>query len=313
MPIEYTLQRFLDEVYAPLKLRGKSANTKRLYNATLQAVRRTMGVEPTLEHMNDLWVSRYLEARAAYVSPRTGRKISVFTVEKERTQLCSLWRLACDRGVHPTGQRPTIAPEVLPERIPEAWDHTAMQRLFAAAQAARGWIGPLEMSALMPALISFVYDTGERITAVLETLRDDYHRPHVLVRAEARKGRKSDKLFELSPETCDLLDAIAVPGGPHLFPVPLGVRCRIWPAFGRIVEAAGIGRKNDRSAKWHKIRRSVASAYAAAGQDSTRLLGHSSKRITDKFYLDPRITGGPPAPCDVLRRLSPPEPPAAAS
>lgn len=307
---KYTLQRFLDEVYAPLKLRGKSANTKRLYVATIQAVRRTMGVEPMLENLNDLWVSRYLETRAAQVSGRTGRKISVFSVEKERTQLCALWRLACDRGLHPTGQRPTISPEVLPERIPEAWDHDAMLKLFAAAKACRLRVGPLPASLLMPAIISFIYDTGERITACLETLRDDYHRPHVLVRAEARKGRKSDKLFELSPETCDLLDAIATPGDPHLFPIPVGVRCRVWPVFGRIVEAAGIGRRNDRSAKWHKIRRTVASAYAAAGQDATRLLGHSSKRITDKFYLDPRVTGGPPAPCDVLKRLS--EPPAAA-
>ena len=220
----------------------------------------------------------------------------------------ALSRLAFDRGIL-TGPRVEVPPESLPERTPEAWTHEEMVRLFNAASAARGRIGPLLVRAVMPALISFIYDTGERVTACLETLRDDYHRPHVLVRAEARKGKKKDKLFVLSPETCDLLDAIVVPGKAELIYIPQSQRARLWPIFGEIVKAAVLG--GGRSSKFHKIRRTVASAYAAAGQDASTLLGHSSKRITERFYLDPRITGGPPAPCDVLPRLSSRERPVA--
>lgn len=301
-----SLRKFFSDVYRPLKLRGKSANTLRLYEATFASIERVTGAEATLDDMNDLWVAKYLEALASRTSERTHRRVSPYTVEKQRTQICAIWRFACDRNVHPTGVRPSIGQETLPERTPEAWTHEEMQRLFAAASAAPGRIGRYRIAAVMPAIIAFIYDTGERITAVLETLRDDYHRPHVLVRAEARKGKKKDKLFTLSPETCDLIEAVSAPGQRELIAIQPSLRSRLWPIFGEIVASAGLG--SGRSCKYHKIRRSVASAYAAAGHDSTGLLGHSSKRITERFYLDPRITGGPPAPCDVLPRLLPGKP-----
>lgn len=302
MHAETTLREFFDAVYRPLKLRGRSANTTRLYYATFASMRRTLGREPVLADIgDDLAVTRHLETLATTKSRRTGRALSAYTIEKQRSQLMALSRLAFDRGIL-TGPRVEVPPEPLPERTPEAWTHDEMVQLFDAAKIAPGRIGPLLVRAVMPALVAFIYDTGERVTACLETLRDDYHRPHVLVRAEARKGKKKDKLFVLSPETCDLLDAIVVPGKAELIYIPKSQRARIWPIFGEIVKAAGLG--GGRYAKFHKIRRSVASAYAAAGHDSSSLLGHSSKRITERFYLDPRITGGPPAPCDVLPRLS---------
>jgi len=304
-----TLREFFATVYRPLKLRGKAANTLRLYEATFASIHRVTGADATLGDMNDLWVAQYLETLARRTSERTHKPVSPYTVEKQRSQICALWRFACDRNLHPTGIRPSITQETLPERTPEAWTHEEMQRLFAAAAAAPGRIGKYRVGAVMPAIIAFIYDTGERITAVLDTLRDDYHRPHALVRAEARKGRKKDKLFTLSPETCDLIEAISDPLTPELIPIPRSLRSRLWPIFGEIVAAAGLS--GGRSAKYHKIRRTVASAYAAAGQDSTALLGHSSKKMTERFYLDPRITGGPPAPCEVLPRLSLPGKPRA--
>lgn len=304
-----TLREFFDAVYRPLKLRGKSANTTRLYYATFASMRRTLGREPVLADIgDDLAVTRHLETLASQKSKRTGRMLSAYTIEKQRSQIMALSTLAFDRGIL-TGPRVDIAPEPLPERTPEAWTHEEMERLFAAASVAPGRIGPLLVRAVFPALIAMIYDTGERVTACLETLRDDYHRPHVLVRAEARKGRKKDKLFVLSPESCDLLDAVIVPSAPELIHIPVSQRARIWPILGEIVKAAGL--TGGRTAKFHKIRRTVASLYCAAGQDASSLLGHSSKKITERFYLDPRITGGPPAPCDVLQRLSPRGRPAA--
>lgn len=299
-----SLSQFFTEVYRPLRLRGKSANTVRLYQATFASMKRMLGREPVIGDIaDDLTVTRYLEMLATTVSKRTGRKLSAYTVEKQRTQICAMSKLAFDRGIL-TGARLSISPEVLPSRTPEAWTLEEMGRIFDAARAAKGRIGPLLVNAVMPALISLIYDTGERVTACLEALRDDYHKPHLLVRSEARKGKRKDKLFRLSDETCGLLDAVIVPSKPQLIFIPTSQRCRIWPIFGEIVAAAGLG--GGRSCKFHKIRRTVASAYAAAGQDASLLLGHSSKRITEQFYLDPRITGGPPAPCDVLPRLGKP-------
>jgi integrase len=298
------LTEFFSQVYRPLRLRGKSINTVRLYEATFSSMRRILGREPTLADVgDDLAVTRYLETLASIRSKKTRRPLSPYTIEKQRTQLLALSKLAFDRGIL-TGPRVVVAPEPLPERTPEAWGHEEMCRLFATASTHRGRLGRHKVCELMPAIIAFIYDTGERIGAVLETRRDDYHAPHVLVRAEARKGKKRDKLFVLSAETCRLIEKVTRPDSDLLFDVVQKQRCRLWPLFGEIVHAAGL--PGGRSAKYHKIRRTVASAYAAAGQDASALLGHSSKRITERYYLDPRLTGGPPAPCDVLPRLEMP-------
>lgn len=304
MNADTPLRDFFASVYRPLRLRGKSQNTIRLYEATFSSMRRVLGREPTLADVgDDLALTRYLEMLASVRSKKTRRPLSPYTIEKQRTQLLALSKLAFDRGIL-TGPRVVVAPEPLPERTPEAWGHEEMCRLFAAASRHPGRIGTRRVCDLMPAIIAFIYDTGERIGAVLETRKDDYHAPHVLVRAEARKGKKRDKLFVLSPETCRLIEKIVTPGSDLLFDVAQTQRCRLWPIFGEIVHAAGL--PGGRSAKYHKIRRTVASAYAAAGQDASTLLGHSSKRITERYYLDPKITGGPPAPCDVLPRLGMP-------
>jgi integrase len=52
--------------------------------------------------------------------------------------------------------------------------------------------------------------------------------------------------------------------------------------------------------KFHAMRRTAASHFAAAGGDASHFLGHSSPRITEKYYLDPRIADTGPQPCDVL-------------
>lgn len=307
-----TLREFFNQVYRPLKLRGKSANTSRLYEATFASMQRLLGREPTLDDVtSDLAVSAYLEKLASTRSARTGRMLSAYTVEKQRTQICAIARLAFDRGLVQVGTpRLSIGPETLPERTPEAWTTEEMARIYDAATRHPGRFGKILVRSVMPALISLIYDTGERITACLETMRDDYHRPHVLVRAEARKGRRKDKLFQLSPETCEMLEALCVPSLPYLIPIPRTSRSRVWPILGEIIEAAGL--PGGRGSKFHKIRRTVASFYVAAGHDATALLGHSSKRITDRWYADPRITGGPTAPCSVIPRLVPPAAPSAA-
>ena len=53
----------------------------------------------------------------------------------------------------------------------------------------------------------------------------------------------------------------------------------IWKIYGKILEAAGL--PNNRRTKLHKIRRTVATYYEAAGGNATQLLGHSSRKITE--------------------------------
>ena len=128
-----TLTKFFDDVYRPLRLRGRSQNTTRLYHATIAAFRRWLvaegiAAEPALEHLDELLLARYLEHRASTRSP--------YTAEKERSQLMSLARLANERRL--IERLPTCPPGVLPDKIPTAWSAEELRRLFNAASQARG-------------------------------------------------------------------------------------------------------------------------------------------------------------------------------
>lgn len=285
------LSELFDNNYRPLRLRGRSPNTTRLYGCTLRAFGRWLGYPPTVDDLTDLTLSRYLEHRAAIRSP--------FTAEKERTQLLSLWRFAADRGI--VRDRPEVPPSILPERTVEAWTPDQMRGLLRAAAATRGSIGAVPAGAFWTALVLVLYDTAERIGAVLDTKAADLHPPYLNVRAEHRKGRRRDRLYTLSQETLDALAAMPA-DREKLLPWPYA-RVYLWKRFAEVVARAGLG--TGRRARFHAIRRTVATAYAAAGGDATALLDHASPKTT-RAYLDPRQLPGPPPPAALLPRLTSP-------
>jgi integrase len=282
-----TLSDFFVNVYRPLRLRGRSINTARLYENTIKQYGKFLGREATTADLNDLDVSRFLEHRANTRSP--------FTSEKERNQLCSLWRCAADRRV--VDDRPCVPQSPLPIRVPQAWSIDELKRLLAAATVATGKIGDVQAHVYWPALILALWQSAERVGAILAVQKSDYTSPRILVRAEYRKGGKRDKLYQFTEKACDLFDALAKSkNGPHLFEWPKN-RLYLWKKFGKLIDAAGLG--GGRRCKFHQLRRSAATHYCAGGGDATALLDHSSPRIT-KAYLDPRYIDNGPKPCDVL-------------
>jgi integrase len=282
-----TLTEFFANVYRPLRLRGRSSNTVRLYGNTIKQFANFLGREPTVDDLNDLEVSRYLEHRASTRSP--------YTSEKERNQLCSLWRCAADRRV--VADRPCVPQAPLPIRVPQAWSIDELRRLLAVAAVAKGKIGDVQAHVFWPALILTLWQSAERIGAILAVTKEDYQRPRILVRAEYRKGGKRDRLYTFTDNACDLFDSLAKSrNGPHLFEWPK-TRLYLWNRFGKLLDKAGLG--GGSRCKFHQLRRSAATHYCARGGDPTALLDHSSPRIT-KAYLDPRYIDTGPKPCDVL-------------
>jgi integrase len=282
------LQNLFDQMYRPLRLRGRSANTTRLYGCTIRAFGKWLGYAPTIEDLSDLTLSRYLDHRAAIRSP--------YTAEKERSQLCSLWRFAADRGIMPT--RPEVPPAPLPDRVPRAWTLGELGAIYRAAAATRGMVGSVTASVWYPALVSVLWESAERIGAVLECRPDDFDGTHLHVHAEYRKGGKRDRVYRLSSRTCSLVSQAR--GGIKLFDWPRS-RTLLWAKYADIVARAGLGK--GRHLSFHALRRSAASHYAARGGDPVQLLDHSSPRITHRWYLDRKLTDRGPAPCDVLPEL----------
>lgn len=283
------LQHLFDNYYRPLRLRGRSDNTCRLYLCTIRAFGRWLGYLPTIDDLTDLTLARYLDERAATRSP--------YTAEKERTQLVSLWRFAADRGIVTT--RPEVPAAPLPERVPRAWSVDELSAIMRAAAATRGKVGSVPAGHWYTALVAVLWETAERIGAILECCAEDFQPPHIYVRAEYRKGGKRDRIYRLSESTCEMLTRAC--GKQKLFEWPQS-RTLLWAKYADIVARAGLGR--GRHLSFHALRRSAASHFAAAGGDPVKLLDHSSPRITQRWYLDRRLTDRGPAPCDLLPRIT---------
>jgi integrase len=164
-----------------------------------------------------------------------------------------------------------------------------------------------------PALIAVGLETGERINAILSTPRHCWNRPTLTVPATIRKGGRQERIYELSPEACDLVDAVSRHSGPTVF-WWVASNTALRKRWKTITRRAGLG--DGRDVQFHALRRSTASHLAAAGLDATTYLGHSTDRITRRSYLDPRVVDSKrPKAWQSLPRIFRPEqePPAQAS
>ena len=298
-----TLTAFLETVYVPLRLRGRSPESVRLLRHAITQFSRFLGRTAVLEDLDDLVVSQWLTAMAGKKSPNS--------VARERSGILALWNLAQGRGL--VKLRPTVAPELIPQTTPRAFTADELARLAAAAKLSYGWVGPVPARVFFPALIAVGLETGERINAILSTPKHCWNRPTLTVPATIRKGGRQERIYELSPEACDLVDAVSNHSGPTVFwwvASDTALRKR-WKTITR---RAGLG--DGREVQFHALRRSTASHLAAAGLDATTYLGHSTDRITRRSYLDPRVVDSKrPKAWQSLPRIFRPEqePPAQAS
>jgi len=309
-----------ENLYRPLRLRGRSPATARLYGCTIRAFGKWLGRPPELRDLDELVLASYLEYRAGRVAP--------LTAEKERTQLVALAGLAFERRL--LDVKPQCPPGAIPDRVPQAWSLDELRAVMVAAadpatyadrRNGRPKLFPLPptvadastsaatkarfFSAFLPAL----YETGERCGAMLEARIEDFDLPHLVVRAEARKGRKRDRVYRLTDATCDRIKAAIGGRAEGLVFVWPWTRTLIWREFGKAVKAAGLNTR--KRLRFHQIRRSAASHYAAAGGDAVEMLDHSSPKITKRWYLDPRLVDRGQRPCDILPPIVPPSEPGA--
>jgi len=294
-----TLTTFLTTVYVPLRLRGRSRESVRLLNHAITQFSRWLKRPATLEDFDDLVVSQFLTARAEHLAPES--------VARERSGLLAMWNLAQARGL--VKLRPCVAPELVPEKTPRALTEQELQRVYAVASRLSGWVGPVPANLFFPTLIAVLFYTGERITATLAIPRDRYRRPWVIVPPHTRKGKRQERVYELPPWVCDMVEnLLASHGGPTIFwwGCSMNALRKRWKTITR---RAGLG--EGREVQFHVMRKSTASHLDAAGGDATQYLGHSSDAITRRNYLDPRVTGRDRRkPWELLPPIAPPQPPA---
>lgn len=271
------------ERYEPLALRSRRPNTKRLYRTTLRHFNLYLNRPARIRDLNDDTVSGF----AAW---RIGRGLAKRTVNKDLFNLLALWRWAHKKGYVKTW--PDVALESPPVRVPVALTRDELAALMAAIRGELLPVGRQAGPAFWRALVLIIWDTGERIGAVMALTWDrvDLQAGWVRFVAEHRKGASEDNALPLATDTITALRAIRRNAGA-VFQWPYS-STYIYHRLAKIMRRAGL--PDSGLYKFHVLRKSVASHYEAAGGNATELLKHSSRKVT-RAYLDPRIVRTPSA------------------
>lgn len=267
---------FFENVYSPLRLRGRSERTSILYRLSIKSFCETLQKAATLDDLSDINISIHM-ARIR----RKGR--SAGTANKDRAQILAIWRFANRRGY--VKSWPDIPEDIEPKRTPKAWLPEEVDKMLKHFSQLSGYVGSNKESNFWCAMIHVCLDSGERIGAVRELKWSDINGNWLSVRAETRKGKRTDREYWLVDETVDALKKLdrrteQVFHWPYCFSY-------LWIRYGNLLKAAGL--PHDRKSKFHRFRRTHASILYACGADPQRAMGHSDWRTTEG-YIDPRFS-----------------------
>lgn len=279
---------FFETHYKKRRLFGKSKETVRLYRISINSFGKTLGRRPTLA---DLTNDNVMEHMQRVID--NGR--SPATANKDRSQLLTLWRFACQLKM--VADWPDVPELKEPERTPEAWlDHEA-RKIFEVISKEKGHFDSVPRSLWWRTLLLIFIDTGERVGAVSETEWQWMKGEYINFPAEARKGKRRDRMYKLSPGTLESIDELRIVSRDRvkMFPFPYS-EGYLWTLYKKLIEKAGL--PHGRRDAFHKWRRVHASVVYAAGMDPQEALDHNQRRTTLR-YLDPRFLREK-APCDAL-------------
>lgn len=276
--------------YARRKLIGKTERTELKFRRTIRLLGEVVGHLPTTADLTD-------DNVAAVMSRKAREGSSPATVNDARAKLVALWTFAARRRLVDTF--PDIDRINEPSAAPVAWSADQLGRVFAACDSVSAPMCGVPGAIWWRAMVSVLWDTGERVGAILRTPREALTGDSLRVSAETRKAKTRDKVYTLHADTVGLLDLVRRhSGSPGLLPIDCCYDT-VLNRYRRMLKRAGL--PHDRKHLFHCIRRSVASHAAAAGADATAILDHADPSITRRYYLDPRIVPHPQA-VDVLFR-----------
>ena len=284
--------RELFEAYRVRKLMGAADATVRKYDRVIKQAEKLIGRAATVDDLTDELVARMMASKI-----EKGR--SAHTANGDRAKLCALWTWGAKKGYVSTF--PDVDALRAPETIPTAWTAEQLPQVFAACDKATRDMCGVPGALWFRALLSVLWDSGERVGAILDATYSRLNGEWLTIPAAARKGKTRDKLYRLHPETLSLLHRMrAYHQRDDVFPHDC-CREQVLNRFRTMLKRAGL--PYDRKHLFHCIRRSVASHAKAAGGDATAILDHADGAITRKFYIDPRVAPTV-APVDILFRPS---------
>jgi integrase len=287
-----TLRDICETYYFPCNPSIRSPKTKLQYRYAFDNFAAALGRQPTIADLTDDSISCLL----VYLQ---GKRLRPKTINERAGRIIALWKwLYLRRKVNTLPQAQAIP---VPRVMPMAWTRDELDQLIRACGYQPGFVGDIPASWWWSSLHYVLWDSGERIGALTQCRWEWLAGDWLIIPAEFRKAQTEDRTYRLSKESLAWLEAIRRPRRELIWEWPYAASY-LWIAYKRLRQRAGL--PTDRRSSFHRMRRSVASHFEAAGGNATELLGHSDRRLTRRSYLDPRLCKAPQAG-DLLFRLTP--------
>ena len=284
-----TINDFFDSFYLPYRP-STSPRTIRLYRYTFRKFGEWLGRESLIADLTNPNLGNYLRALL-------GSGLAPSSVNKERRQLCCIWRHAHTIGHLSVG--PIVQPVKEPYKIPTSLTVPQLKQLRLAFDDLQGSTGGIPNSDFLRACFSIQYATAARVGAVMALEFSDVQEDVITFRAETRKGGRRPMVKRVPPFVVASIEAIRSPVRTRIFPLEKTNATKVQILYGRLFERAGVPRPKGKNS--HLFRSTHATLLELAGGDATKALGHANRDVTVKSYLDPRFRAD--RDCDLLPDL----------
>ena len=286
-----TLRDLLKDRIAPL--RNLSDRSVVMYESTLDRLRDHLGNEATVDDLDDLTVAKFLRWRGSTVHDKRRGLISPASLAKDSAHLRTIWNWCAKKRMTRTdGQLiefPDYARPRVPRPRPVAYTADELQQLVSTAKHRKGRISGVPAAWYWSTKILAMFQTGERIGAVLAIRwgEVDLERCSLTFLAATRKGHRETITRAISPDLAGMMRPQRRPAEALVWPwledrEPLSV----YPSLRVLCRTAGVPYH-----PFHSIRKSTASYLKKAGRSAKTQLGHSSEEMAEQHYYDERITG----------------------
>jgi integrase len=285
-----TLRELLHDRIAPLK--NLSDRSVRMYDSTLDRFRDFLGHDPTVDDLDDLTAAKFLRWRQTHQHSRF-KQISPASLAKDSAHLRSIWTwLAKKRWKRSDGELvefPDYARPRVPKPVPKAYKADELARLIDTARHRKGLVAGKPAAWYWVTKILAMFQTGERIGAVLELRWSEVDlEGHTLTfLAATRKGHRETITRSITPELAKMLAMFKGAPSERVWPwVEDRERLSIYASLRVLCRTAGVPYH-----PFHSIRKATASYLKKAGVSAKKQLGHSSEEMAETHYYDEEITG----------------------